>query len=77
MKFVGWALLVLGAAGAYYRYTFYQAAVQGNPALTNQSLKMFDPASYLGLQSGGGLVDLPMGADLAVAALGVWLVSRG
>jgi hypothetical protein len=76
MKYVGWALLIAGAAGAYYRYTLYQAATQGNPALANASLKMFDPASYLGLQPGTGLVDLPLGADVAAMALGGWLISK-
>jgi hypothetical protein len=77
MKFVGYALLIMGAAGMYYRYTLYQASAQGNPALTNTSLQVFDPAGYMGLTSGTGLVDLPMGADAAVVALGAWLVARG
>jgi hypothetical protein len=77
MKYVGWALLIAGAAGMYYRYTLYQASTQGNPALTNTSLQVFDPAGYMGLTSGGSLVDLPMGADAAVAALGAYLIARG
>jgi hypothetical protein len=77
MKYVGWALLIAGAAGMYYRYTLYQSSAQGNPALTNTSLAVFDPASYMGLTPGTGLVDLPMGADAAVTALGAWLISRG
>lgn len=75
MKIVGWALLITGAAGAYYRYTLYQASQQGNPGLTNNSLKMFDLASYLGVNSGSGLFDLPMGIDIAAALIGVMLVS--
>lgn len=77
MKWVGWGLLIFGAAGVYYRYTLFQASAQGNPALTNQSLKMFDPAGYLGLQPGTGLVDLPMGVNGATAALGIFLLTRG
>ena len=75
MKIVGWALLIAGAAGAYYRYTLYQASAQGNPGLVNNSLKMFDPAGYMGVSSGSGLFDLPMGIDIGVALLGVFLVS--
>jgi hypothetical protein len=79
MKYVGWALLIAGAAGAYYRYTVYQGAAQGNPALVNNTLAVFDPATYMGLQpaAGSGLIDVPMGADIAVIALGAWLVARG
>ena len=75
MKIVGWALLIAGAAGAYYRYTLYQASQQGNPGLVNNSLKMFDPAGYLGVSSGTGLFDLPMGIDLGVLVVGVFLIS--
>ena len=75
MKWLGWALLVTGAAGAYYRYTLYQASAQGNPALVNNSLKMFDPAGWLGLQSGSGLFDLPMGVDAVAILIGLALAS--
>ena len=74
-KVIGWGLLVTGAAGAYYRYTVYQASSQGNPGLTNHSLKMFDPASWVGLQPGSGLLDLPMGIDVAVLLVGIILVT--
>lgn len=75
MKWLGWALLLTGAAGAYYRYTLYQASSQGNPGLTNNSLKVFDPASMIGLNPGNGLLDLPMGIDVVVIIVGVILVS--
>ena len=75
MKWLGWALLITGAAGAYYRYTLYQASAQGNAALANQSLKMFDPAGWVGLQPGSGLFDLPMGVDVVAIVLGLALVS--
>lgn len=75
MRYVGWALLIAGAAGAYYRYTVYQASSQGNPGLTNNSLKVFDPASYLGLNPGAGLFDLPMGVDIGVALLGLYFAT--
>lgn len=75
MKYLGWALLIAGAAGVYYRYTLYQASSQGNPGLANGSLKVFDPASYLGLQPGTGLLDLPLGVDVGVAFLGLALAS--
>jgi hypothetical protein len=75
MKWVGWALLIAGAAGAYYRYTLYQASAQGNPALANNSLKTFDPASLMGLSTGSGLLDLPMGVDILVVIIGTVLVS--
>lgn len=77
MKWIGWLLLVAGAAGAYYRYTLYQAASQGNPALASASLKMFDPAGFAGLQPGKGLLDLPMGVDIVVLIIGVTLVRGG
>ena len=76
MKWVGWGLLIAGAAGAYYRYTLYQASSQGNPALANASLKTFDPATLLNLTPGTGLFDMPMGVDIGVIALGVYLVAR-
>jgi hypothetical protein len=75
MKWVGWALLIAGAAGAYYRYTLYQASSQGNPGLVNNSLKTFDPASMVGMTPGTGLLDLPMGIDAAVIVVGALLVS--
>lgn len=75
MKWLGWALLISGAAGAYYRYTLYQASAQGNPALVNNSLKMFDPSSWIGLKPGSGLFDLPMGVDALAILLGLALVS--
>lgn len=75
MKWIGWALLIAGAAGAYYRYTLYQASSQGNPGLVNNSLKTFDPASFVGLAPGKGLLDLPMGIDAVVIIIGVVLVS--
>jgi hypothetical protein len=75
MKWVGWVLLITGAAGAYYRYTLYQASSQGNPGLANASLKLFDPASLVGLSPGTGLFDLPMGVDIAVLLIGGVLVS--
>lgn len=75
MKWLGWALLISGAAGTYYRYTVYQASSQGNPALVNNSLKMFDPASLVGLQPGHGLFDLPMGVDVVTLLIGIVLVS--
>lgn len=75
MKWVGWLLLITGAAGVYYRYTLYQASSQGNPGLTNTSLKMFDPASIAGLQPGTGLFDLPMGVDVVVLVIGVVLAT--
>lgn len=75
MKWLGWALLITGAAGAYYRYTLYQASAQGNPALVNNSLKMLDPAGWIGLGSGTGLFDLPMGVDVVAILLGLALVS--
>ncbi len=75
MKYLGWALLIAGAAGAYYRYTLYQASSQGNPALANNSLKIFDPAGYIGLQPGTGLFDLPLGVDIGVALLGLALAT--
>lgn len=75
MKWIGWALLIAGAAGVYYRYTLYQASSQGNPALANNSLKTFDPASVIGLQTGSGLLDLPMGVDALVIIIGAVLVS--
>lgn len=75
LKWAGWALLITGAAGAYYRYTLYQASSQGNPALANNSLKMLDPAGLLGLQPGTGLFDLPMGVDAIVLVIGIVLVT--
>lgn len=75
MKYVGWVLLIAGAAGAYYRYTLYQASSQGNPGLANASLKMFDPASVLGLSPGTGMFDLPMGIDVGTALLGLALAT--
>jgi len=75
MKWLGWALLITGAAGAYYRYTVYQASSQGNPALVNNSLKMIDPASWLSISSGTGLFDLPMGVDVIAILLGLALAS--
>lgn len=75
MKYVGWVLLIAGAAGAYYRYTLYQASSQGNPGLANASLKMFDPAGWLGLQPGSGLFDLPMGVDVLAIVAGLALAS--
>ena len=75
MKFVGWALLLTGALGVYYRYTLYQASSQGNPNLANGSLKMFDPAGWAGLQPGAGLFDLPMGVDAVILIVGVVLVT--
>jgi len=75
MKWLGWALLITGAAGAYYRYTLYQASQQGNPQLANSSLKMFDPSNWVGLQPGSGLFDLPMGVDLVVLVIGIVLVT--
>lgn len=75
MKWVGWLLLIAGAAGAYYRYTLYQSSSQGNPGLVNNSLKMFDPASVAGLQPGTGLFDLPMGVDVVVLLIGIYLVT--
>lgn len=75
MKWIGWALLIAGAAGAYYRYSLYQASSQGNPGLVNNSLKTFDPASLVGLSPGTGLFDLPMGVDAVVIVIGVVLVS--
>lgn len=75
MKYFGWALLIAGAAGAYYRYTLYQSSQQGNPALANASLKTFDPASLLGLNPGTGLFDLPMGLDVATALIGLALAT--
>lgn len=75
MRYFGWALLIAGAAGIYYRYTLYQASSQGNPALVNNSLLVFDPANYLGLKSGTGIFDLPMGVDAAVLVLGLALAS--
>lgn len=75
MKYVGWALLVAGAAGVYYRYTLYQASKQGNPGLVNSSLKVFDPAGWVGLPSGEGLFDLPMGVDVVVIFIGLALAS--
>lgn len=75
MKYVGWAMLIAGAAGVYYRYTLYQASSQGNPGLANASLKVFDPASYLGLNPGTGIFDLPMGVDVGVALLGLVLAT--
>jgi len=75
MKWLGWALLLTGAVGAYYRYTLYQASSQGNPGLTSNSLKMFDPASLLGLTPGTGLFDLPMGVDVVAVVLGLMIVS--
>lgn len=77
MKWLGWALLILGASGIYYRYTLYQASAQGNPALANASLKMLDPAGFAGLQPGHGIFDLPMGVDIVVAIIGVVLVRGG
>lgn len=75
MKWIGWILLLAGAAGAYYRYTLYQASKQGNPALANNSLSTFDPAGLAGLQPGTGLFDLPMGVDLVVLVVGIVLVT--
>jgi hypothetical protein len=75
MKWVGWALLLTGALGVYYRYTLYQASAQGNPGLANNSIKMFDPAGLLGLQPGAGLFDLPMGVDVAVLLVGIVLAT--
>jgi hypothetical protein len=75
VKYLGWALLIAGAAGAYYRYTLYQAGSQGNPGLANSSLKVFDPAGYLGLNPGTGLFDLPMGVDVGILFLGLALAS--
>lgn len=75
MKWLGWALLITGAVGAYYRYTLYQASSQGNPGLVNNSLKMFDPAGWVGLAPGTGVFDLPMGVDVAALLLGLALVS--
>lgn len=75
MKYVGWALLIAGAAGVYYRYTLYQASAQGNPALVNNSLKTFDPASWVGLNPGTGLFDLPMGVDAVVLVVGIVLAT--
>lgn len=75
MKWLGWALLITGAAGAYYRYTLYQASSQGNPGLVNNSLKTFDPASMIGLASGTGMFDMPMGVDILVVVIGAVLVS--
>lgn len=75
MKYVGWALLISGAAGAYYRYTLYQASQQGNPGLANASLKTFDPANLLGLTPGTGLFDLPMGLDIGLALVGLGLAT--
>lgn len=75
MRWLGWALLISGAAGIYYRYTLYQASSQGNPGLANSSLKMFDPASWGGLQAGSGLFDLPMGVDVVALILGLALAS--
>jgi hypothetical protein len=74
MKWVGWLLLIAGAAGVYYRYTLYQASSQGNPGLVNNSLKTFDPATVVGLQPGTGFFDLPMGVDIVVVVLGLMLV---
>lgn len=75
MKYLGWALLLAGAAGAYYRYTLYQASQQGNPGLANNSLKIFDPAGYLGLNPGTGIFDIPMGVDIGTALLGLALAT--
>lgn len=75
MKWLGWALLISGAAGAYYRYTLYQSSSQGNPALVNNSLKMFDPAGWAGLTPGTGLFDIPMGVDIVALLLGLALAS--
>lgn len=75
MKWLGWALLITGAVGMYYRYTLYQASSQGNPGLVNSSLKMFDPAGWAGLQPGSGLFDLPMGIDIVALLIGLALVS--
>lgn len=75
MKWVGWALLIAGAAGAYYRYTLYQASSQGNPGLVSNSLKTFDPASLVNIQPGTGLFDLAMGVDVAALLIGLMLVS--
>ena len=75
MKWVGWVLLIAGAAGAYYRYTLYQSSTQANPALVNNSLKTFDPASIIGLSPGTGLFDMPMGVDIAIMLVGGILVS--
>jgi hypothetical protein len=75
MKWLGWLLLIAGAAGAYYRYTLYQASSQGNPGLANNSLKTFDPASLIGMAPGTGLLDLPMGVDVVVIIIGAVLVS--
>lgn len=76
MKWVGWALVLTGAVGAYYRYTVYQASQQGNPGLVNNSLKMFDPAGWVGLQPGTGLFDTPMLVDAGVLVLGLVLVGK-
>ena len=76
MKWLGWALLITGAAGSYYRYTLWQASSQGNPGLANNSLKPLDPAGLFGLQPGGGFFDLPMGVDIAVLLVGLTLVTR-
>jgi hypothetical protein len=75
MKWLGWALLIAGSAGAYYRYTLYQASSQGNPGLVNNSLKTFDPASMVGIAPGTGLLDMAMGVDVLAIALGAVLVS--
>lgn len=75
MKWVGWFLLITGAAGAYYRYTLYQSSAQGNPSLANASLKTFDPAGYLGLASGSGLFDMPMAVDLGILLVGALLAT--
>jgi hypothetical protein len=74
VKYVGWVLLIAGAAGAYYRYTLYQASAQGNPALASATLKMFDPAGYIGIQPGKGLFDLPMGVDVVAILIGLAVV---
>ena len=76
MKWVGWALILAGAAGAYYRYTLYQASSQGNPGLVNNSLKIFDPATLVGLDPGKGFFDLPMGVDIGILVVGLILVGK-
>ena len=76
MKYVGWALIIAGAAGIYYRYTLYQASSQGNPGLVNNSVKMFDPASWVGLDPGKGLFDVPMIVDGGVLVAGLVLVGK-
>jgi hypothetical protein len=74
MKLLAYAAIAAGGVGAFNRYQASSGTTSPTTGLA--AYTTFDPASYVGFLSTDKTFDAGMAIDLALVALGVYLLMR-